>query len=342
MLQSYSHILTLRFKHRYFIDELFKSVEITNDDETNKLIKDLDLIIKPFPGGFNLLTSQPELLKKASNASPLRFYINSKDPEYINYTELPNYKLTDKLLYFNNLSVNQSVNNNSLLLHSGEFVGVSGIIPVSQSYITIPQFDSTKRYRFSDASGNEISAPNIMQVKPGGDVFSISNLPQGLFRYYKDSTELGKVYYYPTQIWKKPLGILELFTNDLLTQFKKGGTVEYVINFNNRKTTWKYFLISPIYQKFNKLSIINKGKEQVFNGPHKQQVQLNPDVLVFESKNELPLTEFSEENFQLVDNFDLGTHSGKIILKNLVKASPAQLYVDELLPGEKTYSHIYI
>jgi hypothetical protein len=69
---------------------------------------------------------------------------------------------------------------------------------------------------------------------------------------------------------------------------------------------------------------------------------LNPNVLVFESKNEIPLSEFSDENFQLVDNFDLGTHSGKIILKNLVKASPAQLYVDELQPGEKTYSHIYI
>jgi len=342
MLQFYSHILTLRFKHRYFIDELFKSVEITNDEETNKLIKDLDLIIKPFPGGFNLLTSQPELLRTASNVSPLRFYIHSKDPEYINYTELPNHKLTDRLLYFNNLSVNQSANNNSLLLHPGEFVGVSEIIPVSQSYITIPQFDSAKRYRFSDASGNEISAPNIMQVKPDGNVFSISNLPQGLIRYYKDSTELGKVYYYPTPIWKKPLAILEVFTDNLLTQFQKNGTVEYAVNFNNRKTTWKYFLISPIYQNFNRLSIINKGKEQVFNGPQKQQVQLNPNVLVFESKNEIPLSEFSDENFQLVDNFNLETHSGKIILKNLDKASPAQLFVDELQPGEKTYSHIYI
>jgi len=342
MLQFYSHILTLRFKHRYFIDELFKSVEITNDEETNKLIRDLDLIIKPFPGGFNLLTSQPELLKTTNNANPLMFYVNSKDPEYINYTELPNYRLTDKLLYFNNLTVSSSTNKNNLLLHSEEFVGDNEIIPVSQAYITIPQFDSKKKYRFSDASGNEISAQNIVQVKPDSGVFSISNLPQSLIRYYLDSTELGKVYYNPTPIWKKPLGILELFTNDLLTQFEKSGTVEYVINFNNRKTTWKYFLISPIYQKFNKLSIINKGKEQVFNGPQKQQVQLNPDVLVFESKNEIPLTEFSEDNFQLVDNFDLGTHSGKVILKNLAKASPAQLYVDELQSSEKTYSHIYI
>lgn len=342
MLQSYSHILTLLFKHRYFNDELFKSIEITNDEGTNKLIKDLDLIIKPFPGGFNLLTSQTELLKTTHNASPLRFYLNSKDPEYINYTELPNYRLTDKLLYFNNLSINSSTNNNKLHLHSEEFVGEKEITPVCQLYITIPQFDATRKYRFTDASENDISAQNIVQVKSDSEVFSISHLPQGLIRYYLDSTELGKVYYNPTPIWKKPLGILEIFTNDLLTQFEKSGTVEYVINFNNRKTTWKYFLISPIYQKFNKLSIINKGKEQVFNGPLKQQVLLNPDALVFESKNEIPLTEFSEENFQLVDNFDLGTHSGKIILKNLVKASPAQLYVDEMHPGEKTYSHIYL
>jgi len=342
MLQNYIHILTFQFNHMYFNDKLFKSVEITYDEETTKLIKNLDLIIKPFSGGFNLLTSNPELLKTASDAYPIRFYINSKDPEYINYTELPNYKISGNLLYFNNLTTGTSTNNNSLLLHSGKFVGDTDIVSVCQGYITIPQYDSTKTYRFSNASGSAIADQCIMQAKPDSDVFNISNLPQGLIRYNNGSTELGRTYYNPATIWKKPLGIVEIFTDNLLSQFEKNGTVEYAVNFNNRKTTWKYFLINPIYQKFNNLSIINKVKEQAFNGPQKQQVHLNTDALVFESKEEIPLAEFSDDNFQLVENFDKGTHSGKIIIKNLVKASPAQLFVDDLQPSKKTYSHIYL
>lgn len=342
MLQNYFHILTFQFNHMYFNDKLFKSVEITCDEETTKLLRNLDLIIKPFSGGFNLLTSNPELLKTTSTANPIRFYINCKDPEYINYTELPNYKISGNLLYFNNQTIGAPANNNRLLLHYGEFVGNNDIVAVCQGYITMPQYDSTKTYRFSDASGNEIADQSIMQAKPDSDVFNISHLPQGLIRYGDGSTELGRTYYNPATIWKKPLGILEIFTDSLLSQFEKNGTVAYAVNFNNRKTTWKYFLVNPIYQKFNNLSIINKVKEQAFIGPQKQQVHLIPDVLVFESKNEIPLAELSDDNFQLVENFDTGTRSGKIILKNLVKATPAQLFVDELQSGKKTYSHIYI
>ena len=342
MLQNYIHILTFQFNHLYFNDKRFRSVKITCDEETTKLIKNIDLIIKPFPGGFNVLTSNPELLKTTSNSNPIRFYINCKDPEYINYTELPNYKISENLFYFNNLTIGTSKNNNSLLLHSGEFVGDNDIVKVCNGYITMPQYDSTKTYRFSDASGNEIADQSIMQAKPDSDVFNISHLPQGLIRYGDGSTELGRTYYNPATIWKKPLGILEIFTDSLLSQFEKNGTVAYAVNFNNRKTTWKYFLVNPIYQKFNNLSIINKVKEQAFNGPQKQQVYLNAEALVFESKDVIPLVEFSDDNFQLVENFDKGTRSGKIILKNLVKASSAQLFVDESQSGKKTYSHIYI
>jgi hypothetical protein len=44
-----------------------------------------------------------------------------------------------------------------------------------------------------------------------------------------------------------------------------------------------------VYNKFNSLSIINKGKEQVFNSPQKQSIHPNLEALVFESKSEISL-----------------------------------------------------
>ena len=170
----------------------------------------------------------------------------------------------------------------------------------------------------------------------------LSNLSQGLIIVHAGKQEAERIYYYPQAVWKKPFGILEIYTNTLLKHFREKGKTEYAVKFNNRQTIWKYFLVSPVYQKFNNLSIINKGKEQIFNGPEKQHVHEITDALVFESKNKIPLSENSEETYQMVENFDLTNRSGKIVLKNLPKASPVQLYRDETKSDDAVYSHIYI
>jgi hypothetical protein len=50
----------------------------------------------------------------------------------------------------------------------------------------------------------------------------------------------------------------------------------------------------------------------------------------------------SDENFQLVDNYDPVNRSGKVILKNMVKASSEQLFSDPAKSAGNAYSHIYI
>jgi hypothetical protein len=342
MRQSYSHLLTLLFKHRYFRDDLFKSVQISYAEGTPKLMKDLDIIVKPFAGGFHLMASDPELLKTINDTYPIQFHLFCNDPLYINYTDLPIYQLSDKLLYFNNISAVSDPNGEGFLLNDEEFVGKNEVVQISYGRINISASNSGKEYSFTDAVGNEISSQFISQSSQNSNEFSLANLPQGIIRIYADKKEVDKVYYYPKAIWQKPLGIAEIFPGKLFTHFKDKGKADYSVVFNNRQTIWKYFLVSPVYQKFTNLSIINKGKEQVFNAPQKQHVDKNPEALVFESKIKIPLSELSDENYQLVDNYDPEHRSGKVILKNLVKASPEQLYYDGTKSKESAYSHIYL
>jgi len=341
MQQSYTHILTFLFKHQYFSDELFRSIQVSFDEDTYKLIKDLGIIIKPFSGGLHLLASDPELLDSINDTSPLQLYLNCSDPLYINYTELPLYRIPDKLLYFNNLEVILDSKSPAFILHNDEFVGSNEIVHLSNGKIQIPNFNADNEYYFSDAVGNEIPAHCITKSAQEPGTFFISNLPQGIIvvNYNK---KIKRFYCNPKAVWKKPFGIVEIFTNALYKQYDpKKQQVEYAINFKNRETVWKYFLVSPVYQKFKNLSIINKGKEQIFNPPQLKQVN-NADALVLESKHKIPLVELSDENYQLVDNFEAGNGKGKIILKNLVKASPEQLFRDDTKTTETIYSHIYI
>ncbi|MBV5313467.1 MAG: hypothetical protein JZU47_09235 [Prolixibacteraceae bacterium] len=341
MKQTYSHILTFWFKHRYFSDELFKSVDISLAESSQKTINDLGIIIKPFPGGFNLLAANPELLNSLDDSSPLQLYIYCQDPLYINYTELPSYSLRDTILYFNNLSAGSNPNE-SFTLHQSKFLSKDDVIQLSSGQINIPDYNPQNKYHFTDASGKEISSVYVVQTPGNTGSFFISGIEQSLVRAFSANDEILKAYYHPKALWKKPLAVLELFAGKLSEQNKTNGKVDYRICFDNRKTTWKYFMVSPVYQKFNNLSIINKAKEQVFLPPQKQLVHQNTSALVFESKIKIPLAEFSDENFQLVDNFDPTNRSGKIILKSLAKASSEQLFSDQSKPVENVYSHIYI
>ncbi|WP_372948266.1 hypothetical protein [Mariniphaga sp.] len=342
MEQSFVHILTLFLRHQYFSDNLFKPIEISLADASKKTALNYGIIAKPFPGGFHLLASNTEIQGFYDEAESLQFFLKCTDANYINYTDLPAHSLIDRMLYFNNTEEIKGKVENGFVLHAEEFAGENELVQVVYEKVTIPDFNSGENYRFTDAAGNEIPPGNITPSAQNSNTFNISNLPQGLILFHAENKDVVKFYHYNKAVWKKPFAVVELFPKQLFNQFKENGKVEYAINFSNRKTVWKYFLVSPVYNKFKNLSIINKGKEEVFNSLQIQQIQANIEALVFESKNKIPLAEQSDDYFQLVDNYSAGNGKSKIVLKNLPRASAEQLYVDEAKTNETFYSHIFI
>lgn len=342
MAQTFTQILTLFLKHRYFNDGLFKSINIGYADGTQKLLRDLEIIIKPFPGGFHLFAANPDILDSSNDSKPIQLYLTCNDPHYINYSELPMYSLREKLLYFNNLSANPDSRAESLFLQSEKFVGRNEIVQISYGKIQILQYNSENEYSFTYATGEEIAAQFITHSVEQSDTFFLSNIPEGLLLLKTNQQEEGKFYYYPKTVWKKPMGIVEIYTNSLLNHYKQNRKVEYALNFNNRETIWKYFLADPVYKKFDNLSIINKDKEQIFNSPQKQQINEDIEAWVFESKNKLPLTANNNEHLQLVDNYNRELKKGNFIINRLPTPSPEQLHWDRTNSPDIIYSHIYI
>lgn len=342
MKQSFVHIMTLRIKHRYFHDGLFKSMIVSLSEDSKRLTSNLGILIKPFPGGFHILTSEPELPGNFDESEPLQFFFQCTDPNFINYTDLPDYDLTDSVLYFNNKTEFNDKTENGFKLHAENSAGENDLVQLVFEKINVPELNAGEKFRFTDAAGNEISSRNIAASIQNGNSFHIFDLPAGLIQFHSEKNGVKKFFHYSKVVWRKPFVVLELFPGKLFQQFAGKGKVEYSINFSNRKTIWKYFLVNPMYNKFQNLSIINKGKEQVFNSPQKQFVHPDLEAIVFESKSKIPLAEFSEETFQLVDNFSAGNGKGRVILKNLAKASPEQLYKGEGHLNEAIYSHIFI
>lgn len=342
MQQQFIHILTILFKHEYFSDKNFKSINVTYEKDTSRFLRNLNIIIKSFPGGVHLLTTEPDLLNTPDETSAISLLLNCNDSLFFNYTELSAYRPSDNILYFNNLNTNSKTNDNSYPLNKNKFVTQDEVIPVVKGKITIPNFESGKKHGFSDAAGIEISSQNIHPISPESGDFYISSLNDGIINIIEGKKEVGKVYNYTNDVWKKPMGILEIFTGKLYKHFKENGKVNYTINFNNRQTIWKYFLVDPVYQKFKNLTIINKSKDQAFKTPVKKTFHEEMEALMFESINKIPISELSNNYFQLVDRYDPKLKAGKVIIKNLANASPELLYHDGTKSSETIYSHIFI
>lgn len=343
MHQSSKHSLTLSLQHQYFYEKIFRSAQVEITAETRKLLHDLQLVAKPFPGGLRMMAFSMEALQQAEQVPPLRFYVRCNDPQYINYTDIPGELVSDHLLYFSNSVKNKDDTSGAQRLHSEDYAGQAQSVPVVNSKVTIPiSVKENQQLSLLDAADNELpeESMNITDLDPLSIV--LNHQEEGLYQLSIDGKDNHRFYQVDKPVWRKPLAIVELFPGKLLEDFQDAAEINYEINFNNRETIWKYFLVSPEFQKFKKLSIINKGREPVFKEPQKTEFPGGSEGLMFESLDRLPLSEVASHTFQLVDNYDPEARKGKVILKNLNKASPEMLFMDDNNSNEPIYSHIYI
>ncbi len=341
MGQVYQYLLTIAFQHRYFSDGQFRSLQVSCDQESILRLRNLGIILKSFSGGVHLLASDPGLLKGENHKTPIRLLLDWKDSYFINYTELGSYRPADTLLYFNNLGVVSPAEGAAGRLHKEDYVGAHQVVSLSFGKIAPITFSPDKKYRFKDIFGNALPEGNIMPSPNHPESFVIQNGTQGLILVFADGKEVERFYYYPKSVWKKPLGLIEIYAGALFEQFTQNGQLEYRVNFDSKRTIWKYFLLDPVFRAFDHLSIIDQTKQQVFNPPEKERVQ-DAEALVFTSKDKIALADFSEDRFQLVDQFDPELKKGKVILKSLPRASPEQLYRGDASSEESMNSHIYI
>lgn len=335
MEQTYQYLLSLEFRHGFFKDGRFKSLQITLDDESSRLCKNLGIILKPFHGGVHFLAQDPQLLNDVTLNTPIRIFLTCNDPYYINYSELPDYRPSDTVLYFNNLDSVPNAQRTGLQLHQKDYIGQNDVAQLSFGKLAILNFDNNKTYHFEDIFENNVSdyiRPS--QNELGG--FLVSNLLQGIIKVFANGQEEERVYYYPRSVWKKPLGIIELYAPALFEQYDQSEKQTYTLNFDTKKTIWKYFLMGDTYQELKKLSIVGSNEDTLFNATQNPQNE-EDDHWAFESQNPIPLSEYSEVTYKLMNDGEEPP-----VIKSLPIASAEQLYFDNETSNESMYSHIYI
>lgn len=328
MQQQFHHILDITLLHGYFKSHNFKTIQFALADSAKALSRNLGIVLKPFTGGISMFSSMPELLKASDfEMEPIRLNVYCYDSFYVNYTELTGYYPMQTILYFSNL-------NHDNYLHYGAFVGPENVILLSSGIIKIPNYKEASRYQFINAVGTPISEVHIQKTQTPGE-YRLTNFKEGLIKIFQDYKKVATVYVNTKTIWNKPLAIIDIYPSKLDDFNTNQVKQEYLIAFNNRRTIWKYFLVDSVYEKdkFKNLKIRSQDKPNLFGSPMEVEIA-NKKVRVFESLEKIPLQEFADNHFELVNSV-----TGELIVNRLPQASPDQLFNSD---GESMYSHIYI
>lgn len=295
------------------------------------MLRNLNAVVKPFSSGFYLLSSTPELFKE--EWSSLTFHLNLTDPFFWNYTDLPVIDPAKTVLYFNNLTLDPSNQENGLKLHSSVFAGRDSLLDICAGRLPFMATNTGEQWVIGDAKGEILAQTNgpLNGFRPDFDGY-----------YLMEGEELSKAYYYfSNAIFRKPLGIIELFPAPI--HHLKGALEApiYNISFRERETRWRYLLADPLYSKYHNLTVLDTKKKE----PAFEEKELYLDgfgkIRCLESLEMRPFTDYYSGHLLLMDNTGTSQRTGKVVIKNLPEASPAMLYQDVVSP-ETYYSHIFI
>jgi hypothetical protein len=138
MRYAYDILMQVQFKHNYFSDNVFNGLAVTIDSATQKMLNNLELLYKPFKGGFYILYDKKiEIAAPRTRADILKenevfdFTLELKDPLFYNYTAGLPAQIDKSIYYFrNSLNTTPGVINP---LHHDEFVSEKDVVNLSDN-----------------------------------------------------------------------------------------------------------------------------------------------------------------------------------------------------------------
>ena len=124
---------------------------------------------------------------------------------------------------------------------------------------------------------------------------------------------------------------------DALIDGSYEGPRAYFVNFQERKTFWKYFLVGDLAREDIYVADLDNSTKFVLGG--NEVLADERTAITFESTTALPLRERSEYRFQLRER---GSGDGKVLIRRLPTASAAQLGEEQTEGQDTLVSEMYV
>jgi hypothetical protein len=310
MLESQMETLvTTQYRHGYFKNQLCPCLSVRPAGGGLREMINHGLMIRPGPGGFELLYDTRHAGNQRTRADILdlniviRLLLRLDDPDFYNYTAPPPADIGNQVFYFYNRP-------DSSFLHANEQVSADDLFFFERRRMSPNASNPLPPSTAGGPPSPTVGAPSPPQAmsafgpRPGdsdlpGDKWILSSPGK---KIALENTE-GRTF-------EKPFAIL-----DLLLQ--PGLEGNYQIAFQPPSTWWNYILVSDHLKELNNPAIINTGTKENFAGPSTIRLRDDRAGLSFVSPAPIGLKQEPAATCMLVENFDPATGKYKVVLPTL-------------------------
>lgn len=344
---QYQSLFKVTVAHKFYKEQPAKDFSMQPVPDTSAIARKLGIILKEADKEIISLR-QPEyqdaLLMALEKGKPLRFtfILTCSNPYFVNYTEVPHDSIKD-IFYFSTAKSHSS--GEEILLHEKEFAGLADLFPVV-SAIELAGGDKGKKVEIRDEFGASVFEKELAS----GQTIHLDNrtLPIGKYELYEGGKLIRSVVLFSNMPALKPIGLVSIsYSGDqaekLIQSLKEGDTPSYrfKINFNNRQTFWKYFLVQKYNDALKNTSIVSKEAEVGFSGPEEVVLGNGVKAVQFTSKTALPLHERGAYRFQLKST-KAGMVNGKVVVETLPLPSVEMIKPETKESNSRIFSEIIV
>lgn len=315
MNRSYKILFRVEINHDYYTSGISKDFEIYPTQETTAWFHRNNMIFRRDDTGFRVFytevkNSDPSTPFTSFDATQLRFMLVLKNKEtFFNITDLNiggNDYSSGQLLFARNDAFEEEL----------ELSLIDSIKSFVFSY-TFPQVENPPssvegQIELFNPLGNEVilTEPNPDTVKQNQEgmftyPIDLTGYPRGkyTFKTKVDGTDLveKQVYIDNLVMAEKPFGLVAIDLPSSTDEFEPN-TI-FKVELKKKEPIWKYFMVMKNSDPSESYSIVDSRSTPIYTFTEKDPVEVNGfTTLVFESDQEIALTEVPLNYFQLLDN----------------------------------------
>ncbi len=348
----FEKLFDVKIRHDYYTKGDCGDFIIIPTEDSLKTLKNFGLLFKSYENGFQVLyrafkdgTIQP--LKPIDTDIRLTFMLKPVNKYLVNFSDLPVKGMTEKIYYFDNLTLNKSAANELLLVDDTikKYAYEKDTVFLKS---TIYNYDeatgsASQDLKITDAQGVNLNPPIDETVNAiVGRVtkqFDLKKYGQGLYKLFVDgsATPFQTFYVDDKLLFEGIFGIIEIFKNSSVPAdyvfANTAGVVSsktYVLQFHRRATFWKYILVKKYNTTLPNVTL-QSGATTLNGVPHSLPDGTAASLFEFTTTNDLKETPVA--NIKLNSN-------GTAVIQNLPNPT-----VDLIKPdtgSSKIFSEIYV
>jgi hypothetical protein len=344
MFFNYQILASLSIGHESFANQIWKSMTFVPSDSSIQFAKNSGLIFKPFQGGVHVLVNSTtnknkwylhELLQENWCIS---FLLRIDDPYWSNYTELN--IAEDELVYLSNgLDFNRDQVWNTAWysdklkvnkLHKGDLIAIDDFDVASLELI------GRETYQMDSLLFNQNGKRFLKTKVLDEGSYQLKDSKKKEFNFYLIANRQPIIGVFDFEINLANANIIDgVKKNDWSYERK-----EIRVNFNSRKTIWKYMIPKHKIEQFSGVKIQSVNGAADFDTGKEIQHDTGDTMVCYSSIKALAYEESTNKSFQLKKNVNTKNRSASILINQLPVPELNTLYkVDK--KGVK-YSEVYI